>query len=290
MLTGATHLAPQGQAASPPSAGALSQYVYGWTRAARAIRAHRPFWLQACRRGRASATLPCPEGQGTLRVCVFDAVCPAGKGAAEWRAGFLACRKRKQAPERFAHQVILPARRGTGPSRVSPPGMELYTVPRAELALSRHSFHIVRARHCRRFSRRTSGALSRPVSHPPQNPSFSPFPPPPHPPTIPQGDRRALPAPAQGSRPLRIPFWERLRFPPFTPSPTPQAASPCSWTCRRVRALPPDRNETKQVRPLLMGRTCVTHAPKALAAGPAGSPRRQRHWLAALPPLPHKGR
>ena len=45
----------------------------------------------------------------------------------------------------------------------------------------------------------------------------------------------------------------------------PQADGPCSWAVRRVRALPPDRNETKQVRPLLMGRTCVTHAPTALA-------------------------
>ena len=50
---------------------------------------------------------------GALPVCAFDAVCPAGKGAAEWRAGFLACRKRKQAPERFAHQATLPARRRT---------------------------------------------------------------------------------------------------------------------------------------------------------------------------------
>ena len=43
----------------------------------------------------------------------------------------------------------------------------------------------------------------------------------------------------------------------------PQADGPCSWAVRRVCALPPDRNETKQDRPLLMGRTCVTHAPKA---------------------------
>ena len=49
----------------------------------------------------------------------------------------------------------------------------------------------------------------------------------------------------------------------------PQADGPCSWAVRRVCALPPDRNETKQVRPLLVGRTCVTHAPTALAGGTA---------------------
>ena len=241
----------------------MSQYVYGWTRAARVIRAHRPFWLQACRRGRVAATLSCPDGQGTLRVCVFGAVCPAGKGAAEWRAGFLARHERKQAPERFAHQVILPARRGTGLSRVSPPGMELYTVPRAELALSRHSFHIIRARHCRRFSRRTSGALSRPVSHPPQNPSFSPFPPPPHPPTIPQGDRRALPAPAQGSRPLRIPFWGTAHVFPRLPSPkTPQTAGPCSWACRRLPAPSPQTERTAADPPPARGAGLRHHGAK----------------------------
>ena len=65
----------------------------------------------------------------------------------------------------------------------------------------------------------------------------------------------------------------------------------------------PKRNETQRIRPLLVGRMRVYTAPKApaadtvgptaLAAGPAGSPRRQRHWVAALPPLlplPHKGR
>ena len=87
---------------------------------------------------------------------------------------------------------------------------------------------------------------------------------------------------------LENPFLGTPRFPPFTPSPTPQAASPCSWTCRRVRALPPDRNETKQVRPLLMGRALrdprakgtgrrpcrLTMEPTAPAGGPAAARRR----------------
>ena len=173
----------------------------------------------------ASAALPCR--QGALPVCAFDAVCPAGKGAAEWRAGFLACRERKQAPERFAHQVILPARRGTGLSRVSPPGMELYTIPQTEHALSRHSFHIIRARQTRRFTRHVSLPSlfvpsirrMRPGLPSPQNPGFSPFPPPTYSPAIPQGDRRALPAPAQGSRPLRIPFGGTAASFPVSASP-----------------------------------------------------------------------
>ena len=40
-----------------------------------------------------------------------------------------------------------------------------------------------------------------------------------HPPDIPRGERRALPAPAQGSRPLRIPFGEPAPVFPVSPSP-----------------------------------------------------------------------
>ena len=65
------------------------------------------------------------------------------------------------------------------------------------------------------------------------------------PPTIPPGERRALPAPAQGSRPLRIPFWGAAAVSPHPRPPTPQAASPCSWACRRLLPPPPhsERNE-----------------------------------------------
>ena len=42
------------------------------------------------------ATLPCPGGQGTLPVCVFDAVCPAGKGASELARRIMACRGKEQ--------------------------------------------------------------------------------------------------------------------------------------------------------------------------------------------------
>ena len=233
-------------------------------------------------------------------MCGVDAVCPAGKGAAEWRAAFwrvaekagfrcvLPIRKDSRRAG-GAGNGLLPARNGVFPARrllyvlpmsLSPQETEIRPISQTKRApYSCKTFHVYPSAANAALYKSLLIAPSFRGEHParpkpsfprPQNPNFPPFPPPSHPPTIPQGERRALPAPAQGSRPLRIPFWERLRFPPFTPSPTPQAASPCSWTCRRVRALPPDRNETKQVRPLLMGRTCVTHAPTALAAGPAG--------------------
>ena len=86
------------------------------------------------------------------------------------------------------------------------------------------------------------------------------------PPAVPRGERRALPAPAQGIHPLGIPFWGTGLIFPRLPSPkTPQAASPCSWACRRLPRLRPMRNETKHPCPLLVGHGCVYTAPKALA-------------------------
>ena len=56
---------------------------------------------------------------------------------------------------------------------------------------------------------------------------------------VPQGERRALPAPAQGINPLGIPFWGTASVFPRPRPPTPQAAGPCSWACRRLFPLPP---------------------------------------------------
>ena len=86
------------------------------------------------------------------------------------------------------------------------------------------------------------------------------------------GRRHCRPAPAQESKPLGIPFSGNASV--FPPLPVPQnrrrrqapARGPAAVyaLCRR------NRNETKQVRPLLVGRSCVTNAPKALSAGTAG--------------------
>ena len=75
----------------------------------------------------------------------------------------------------------------------------------------------------------------------PQKAIFPPSPPRLLPQTIPRGDRRALPAPAQGSKPLRIPFLGTAAVFPAAPV------------------------------PLLVGRACVESEPTAPAGGTAAS-------------------
>ncbi len=89
----------------------------------------------ACRLRRRWATLPCPAGKGRCRCAGVDAVCPAGKGAAEWRAGSWRIAGESGGSKRFAHQGTFPARRGTGTSRVSPPGTEIRALSQTERAL-----------------------------------------------------------------------------------------------------------------------------------------------------------
>ena len=69
------------------------------------------------------ATLPCPAGQGALPVCGVDAVCPAGKSAAEWRAGSWRVTEGSEVSERFRPSRAFPARRGTD---FSPQGTEFF--------------------------------------------------------------------------------------------------------------------------------------------------------------------
>ena len=94
-------------------------------------------------------------------------------------------------------------------------------------------------------------------------------------PAILRGERRALPAPAQGIYLLRIPFWETgLRF-PAAPRPP----------YRRRRQIPalgpatvyslyrPNRNETQRTHPMLVGWVYVESEPKARAGGAAAQNR-----------------
>ena len=78
---------------------------------------------------------------------------------------------------------------------------------------------------------------------------------------MPQGGRRALPAPAQGSRPLRIPFWGTGGWVPAIPSTPPQAHAAVN------ARLHPIRDATTHPYPLRVWHGCVNPAPKALAAG-----------------------
>ena len=61
----------------------------------------------------ASAALPCR--QGALPVCAFDAVCPAGKGAAEWRAGFFGVSQKETGSEAFCPSGYLTGAPENGP-------------------------------------------------------------------------------------------------------------------------------------------------------------------------------
>ena len=114
------------------------------------------------------ATLPCPGGQGTLQVCVFDAVCPAGKGATERRAGSWRVAGESGVSERFAHQG-LSRRAGERGRRAFPrkgdgdtchPANETHPYPAIPSTSSargkRGALQGTSSRH--RFSRRTSGA------------------------------------------------------------------------------------------------------------------------------------
>ena len=80
------------------------------------------------------------------------------------------------------------------------------------------------------------------------------------------GLRRALPAPAQGTRPLRIPLAAAL-------SPMPQHApdGPCSWAVRRVFSSLPVRNATKNPCPLFARQGFIAHSRQLrLPAPPTG--------------------
>ena len=73
-------------------------------------------------------------------------------------------------------------------------------------------------------------------------------------PTIPQGERRALPAPAQGIHPLSIPFWG---IGPFPSNPRPPKRRRRQASARGPAAVysrhRPNRNETQHPRPIRDG-------------------------------------
>ena len=71
--------------------------------------------------------------------------------------------------------------------------------------------------HSRRVPANVATAFAYPAQTAPPGPLF--------PLAIPRGDRRALPAPAQGSRPLRIPFWGNGGHRPHHPVPRSQNAA-----------------------------------------------------------------
>ena len=74
--------------------------------------------------------------------------------------------------------------------------------------------------------------------------SFLPFPPPPSSPRHPAGRTAGSARTRSRVQTLENPFWGAAAVSPHPRPPTPQAASPCSWTCRRLLLPPPQPKRT----------------------------------------------
>ena len=180
--------------------------------------------------------LPCPLGKGRCR-CAGSTLFALRAKALQSGAPHFGVPRKKQGFGAFypsgkipgapggAGNGLLPARNGVFPARrllyvlpmsLSPQETEIRPISQTKRApYSCKTFHVYPSAANAALYKSLLIAPSFRGEHParpkpsfprPQNPNFPPFPPPSHPPTIPQGERRALPAPAQGSRPLRIPF------------------------------------------------------------------------------------
>ena len=206
-------------------------------------------------------TLPCPNGAKGAAGVRGRRCLPCGQRRCRVARRIWVCCGGKQGFGAFCPSGGFAGAPGTGATRVSPQGMEMHAIPRTERTLSPAKPSALSVRGKR-------GTLQAAPHHPrisrPQKISFPPFPSPPHPPTIPRGDRRALPAPAQGSGPLRIPFGEAASVFPSPRPPQPPSARtfapsgthrstpvPCPWggcasnpSQRHCLPAPPTRNLT----------------------------------------------
>ena len=181
--------------------------------------------------GRAGATLFAPMGQ--RRCCVARLILAGLRGKACCGAVCLSGRAGRRAGR-------------TGAGERSWQGMDIHVLRWACRLMGENA-------HFPRFAVRGEDRLQ-------------PLPRPPYSPAVPRGERRALPAPAQGTSPLGIPFWGAAVIFPLPPSPkTPQAAGPCSWACRRLRPLPP-RKKRKEA-PMPPTRGAWARRPRAEGAG-----------------------
>ena len=214
------------------------------------------------------ATLPCPGGQGVLPVCVFDAVCPAGKGASELALRILACRGKKQGFGTFRPSRDFPGAPGDGGTDFSPQGAEFF--PHAVTLRSHNeplparngdtphltvktrpsshkTFHIYPsvANAARNKPRLIAPAFRG--EHPAcVQPQFPALPVTASSPNHPAGRTAGSARTRSRVQTLENPFWGTAHVFPRLPSPkTPQAAGPCSWACRRLFPPPPhsERNE-----------------------------------------------
>ena len=272
-----------------------------------------------------------PVGQGALRGCVFDAVCPCGAkallsgapdhGVSRKEAGFRNVSPIKGLSRRAGGRGngLLPARSGVFPARrhpyaltmsLSPKETEIRAISQSERALPHtkpstfiHPWQTrpftSRASSLPRFAaniRRTSNTSFPRLFQPFRSRKKVNFPLPVTA-SFPNPSRREngglCPHPPTGPVPWVSLFGERLSSSPLPPSPkTPQAASPCAWACRRLRARPPqaERNaaylppargeDMRQYRAEGAGRRHCRPAP--CSWGGCASTRRRRLWLPTL--------
>ena len=189
-------------------------------------------------------------GMGRCRCACSTLFALRGKSASELARRFWSVHGKEFFAGRFAHQETFPARRGTGNGAIVhfPAGGDVCRLTGGTRPSPGKIFHIILPPQTRHSTRRASF------------------------PTIPRGERRALPAPAQGIHPLRIPFWGRQPFPRSPRPPNAAGGKPL------LVGLPPS---TPTIAPPEPNRS--TPAPCSWG-GRASNPS-QRHRPAALPPL-----
>ena len=164
--------------------------------------------------------LPCPVGaRGAAGVRVRRCLPCGAKALQSWRADF----------GRFTGKSflrgVLPIRklsrrageRETEPSYIFQRGGDVCRLTGGTRPSPGKIFHIILPPQTRHSTRRASS------------------------PTIPRGERRALPAPAQGIHPLRIPFWGTAAVSPRLPSPNHRLLPPSPRPNRTAAHPPPAR-------------------------------------------------
>ena len=124
--------APCSRAQAPRAGGLGAAFRFGWGGGGSRRRQAHEQGPAACG---ALGDAALPFGQGALPVCGVDAVCPAGKGAAEWRAGSW-----HVAGESGFFGAVCPSGNftsapGNGGTGRTPQGTEIHAISQTERAL-----------------------------------------------------------------------------------------------------------------------------------------------------------
>ena len=198
-------------------------------------------------------------GQGTLRECRGDAVCPDGAkallcGAPDFGGFTGESALRGGLPFRKGWQ----ARREDGGwgSAVGKGWIYMSYAGHAVLWVKTRPFH---------------------ASPPAAKTVLQPLPRPPYSPAVPRGERRALPAPAQGTSPLGIPFWGNV------PQKRRRRQAPARGPAAVCALTAPPETKKKRPCPLLVGHGRVGSEPTALAGDTVALPAYCRRALSWMP-------